>query len=178
MQVTASLDYQNYKCYIKETCAVQTAATVDFYPKHVQMLKTSSEDRLSAAFENVTEVLNDPHPCTPFLQEGTETYDAIQKLTKIFTYPPKRDANTSPRVPETVRYQTRVQPPRVARRTAPRVSANKRRLETIAETEHPIGTIIMRKINKKMQRGTVTRYNITRIVDIIGSIMTITTRKN
>ena len=84
------------------------------------------------------------------------------RVIEIYTYPPKQDANTSPRVPETVRPHrvTRIQPPRVARRTAPRVATNtRRRLETIAKTEHPIGTIIMRKINKKMQRGTVTRFN-------------------
>ena len=125
------------------------------------MPKVSSEDRLSAAFENVTAVLNNPHQCTPFLQEGTKTYDTVQKLTKIFTYPPKRDANTSPRVPETVQPPrvTQVQPPRVARCTAPRVSVDAQKLAAIVETEHPTGTIVMRKINKKMQRGTVTRYN-------------------
>ena len=76
--------YRNYNCYIPETRAMQKGITVDFFPKNVQMPKTSSRDRLAAAIENMVEVLKNPHPAQPTLEEGTPTNDALTKLQQIF----------------------------------------------------------------------------------------------
>ena len=72
---------------------------VSFFPKHVQMPKISSEDRLAATLEDLSEILKKTHPRTPFLQQGTTTNDAIRKITEIF-HPPKSDTVASPRVIE------------------------------------------------------------------------------
>ena len=146
----AEKHYRNYKCYVPETHATRISDTVDFFPKMVQMPKTSSEDRLAAVLEDLKEVLKNPHPKTPFLDKGTPSNDAIAKLESIFG-PPKNDNNNRPRVNET-------KLPMVQQ--VPRVAAQQR-LETIAEepTQHPIGTVIRKKIGQALQQGTVTRYD-------------------
>ena len=92
--------YRNYRIYVKETGGIRNAATVEFFPQHVQIPKTSSADRLAATIEDLTHILKNPHPKTPFLEQGTPTNDAIRKLSEIF-HPPKSDAGASPRVRET-----------------------------------------------------------------------------
>ena len=136
--------YQKYRIYIKETGGIRNAATVEFFPQHVQMPKTSSADRLAATIEDLTHILKHPHP---------KTHDAIRKLSEIF-HPPKSDADASPRVRETDAL------PRVARHAAPRVVKNRKRLPTITEepTPHPVGTIVSKKFGKGIHRGTVTKY--------------------
>ena len=101
------------------------------------MLKTSSADRLAATIEDLNHILKNPHPKTPFLDQGTPTNDAIRKLNEIFNSP-RSDATASPRVRETDTL------PRVARHAAPRVNKNNKRLPTISEepTPHPVGTIV------------------------------------
>jgi hypothetical protein len=68
------------------------------------MPTTSTTDRLARATEDLVEILQQPHPATPFLQQGTIVNDAMKQLTKIFA-PPKRNetamAAPSPRVLET-----------------------------------------------------------------------------
>lgn len=110
--------YRCYQVYVPETNGVRISATVNFFPHHVQMPRTSSEDRLAVTFEDLSTILKNPYANTPSLQQGSPTNDAIRKLSEIF-HPPKSDAAASPRVAETVR------PPRVERRTAPRVSEKK-----------------------------------------------------
>ena len=92
--------YRNYKCYVPETHATRISDTVEFFPKLVQMPKTSSEDRLAAILEDLKEVLKHPHPKTPFLDKGTKTNDAITKLETIFGPPKKDNNNNRPRVIE------------------------------------------------------------------------------
>ena len=69
--------YRNYEVYIPTTRGVRTTDTIEFFPKHVQMPKTSSEDRLASATEDLIAILKKPHPPTPFLDQGTKTNDAI-----------------------------------------------------------------------------------------------------
>ena len=57
--------------------------------------KTSSKDQLASATEDLIAILKKPHPPTPFLDQGTKTNDAIQKLQEIFT---PRQQNESTRV--------------------------------------------------------------------------------
>ena len=61
------------------------------------MPKTSSEDRLASATEDLITILKKPDPPTPFLDPGTKTNEAINKLNEIFT---PRQRNAAPtRVP-------------------------------------------------------------------------------
>ena len=88
------------------------------------MPKTSSEDRLAEATENVVENLQKSHPPTPFLDQGTKTNDAIKELQKIFK--PRQKQNETTRMN---RSATRVQG-----------AATRVQLPTIEENE--IGTVI------------------------------------
>jgi hypothetical protein len=68
------------------------------------MPTTSSTDRLARATEELVEILQQPHPATPLLQQGPIVNDAVKQLTKLFS-PPNRNetamAAPSPRVLET-----------------------------------------------------------------------------
>jgi hypothetical protein len=68
------------------------------------MPTTSTADRLARAIEDLVKILQQPHPATPFLQQGTIVNDAMKQLTSIFS-PPNRNetamAAPSPRVLET-----------------------------------------------------------------------------
>ena len=69
--------YRNYRVYIPATRGERTTDTIEFFPEHVQMPKTSSEDRLASATEDLIAILKKPHPPTPFLDQGTKTNNAI-----------------------------------------------------------------------------------------------------
>ena len=88
--------YRNYEVYIPTTRGVRTTDTIEFFPKHVQMPKTSSEDRLASATEDLIAILKKPHPPTPFLDQGTKTNHAIRNLRKIFT--PRQQTGLAARV--------------------------------------------------------------------------------
>ena len=98
------------------------------------MPKTSSEDRLASATEDLVEILQKLHPVTPFWDQGTKTNDAIQELQKIFK-PRQRDSAES----------TRMQG------TGTRVST---RSPTINENE--IGAILQKRYNNAIHNGGVT----------------------
>ena len=147
--------YRNYEVYIPTTRGERTTDTIEFFPKHVQMPKTSSEDRLASATEDLIAILEKPHPPTPFLDQGTKTSDAIRKLREIFT-PRQQTEHTT----------------RVRRRAATRVTTqseedqqqhfNSNRAPTRVELptidEDEIGTIIMKNYNNTIRRGEVTHY--------------------
>ena len=147
--------YRNYRVYIPATRGVRTTDTIEFFPEHVQMPTTSSEDRLASATEDLIEILKKPHPPTPFLDQGTKTNDAIRKLQEIFT--PRQRDGASTRVlrreaTRVVRQPEEGQQQHFNRnRAAPRVE-----LPIISENE--IGTIIMKNYNNTIQRGEVTHY--------------------
>ena len=75
--------YRNYRVYILVTRGERTTDTIEFFPEHVQMPKTSAEDRLASATKDLIAILKKPHPPTPFLDQGTKTNDAIYKLQKF-----------------------------------------------------------------------------------------------
>jgi hypothetical protein len=91
------------------------------------MPTTSSANRLARATENLVDILHQPHPATPFLQQGTVINDAMEQLSKIFSPPTRVEtamAVPTPRVLEPVTAAPRVgetsnnnnnhhQPPRV-----------------------------------------------------------------
>jgi hypothetical protein len=106
--------YRNYGSYIPETRGERTTNTIEFFPDKVDMPTTSSTDRLARATENLVDILQQPHPATPLLQQGTVVNDAMEQLSKIFS-PPTR-VETAMAVPT-----PRVLEPAVA---APRVGEN------------------------------------------------------
>ena len=68
------------------------------------MPTTATTDRLARAAEDLSEILQAPHPATPFLQQGTVVNDAMEQLKKIFTPPTRIEtamAAPTPRVLET-----------------------------------------------------------------------------
>jgi hypothetical protein len=91
------------------------------------MPTTSSTDRLARATEDLVEILQQPHPATPLLQQGTVINDAMKQLSKIFSPPTRVEtamAVPTPRVLEPAEAAPRVgetsnnnnnhdQPPRV-----------------------------------------------------------------
>jgi hypothetical protein len=91
--------YRNYNSYIPETKGIRTTNTLEFFPDKVDMPTTSpdkvdmpttsSTDRLARATEDLAEILQQTHPATPFLQQGTVINDAMEQLSKIFS-PPTR----------------------------------------------------------------------------------------
>jgi hypothetical protein len=91
--------------YIPETRGIRTINTLELFPEKVDMPTTSTTtDRLARATEDLVEILQQPHPPTPFLQQGTIVNDAMKQLTKIFSPPNRNDtamAAPSPRVLET-----------------------------------------------------------------------------
>ena len=94
--------YRNYKIYVTSTRECRSSDTVDFFPTKFRMPETSSADRATAALEDLTDALNNPHPASPFHQHGTKINDAIRKLESIFNTNKKPDDTTgskSPRVP-------------------------------------------------------------------------------
>ena len=77
----AEYHYRNYRIYIPTTRGTRIGSTVDFFPKHVQMPSTSSEDQLAIVLGDLTEVLaTHPKPRAPFEEFGNETNDEIRKL--------------------------------------------------------------------------------------------------
>ena len=86
--------YRNYRVYILATRGERTIDTIKFFPQHVQMPKKSSEDWLASATKDHIAILKKPHPPTPFLDQGTKTNDAIQKLQEIFTPRQLNEAST------------------------------------------------------------------------------------
>ena len=69
--------YQNYHAYIPATRGERTTGTIKFFQAHVQMPKTSSEDRLASATEDLVVILKKPHPPTSFTHQGTKTNNVI-----------------------------------------------------------------------------------------------------
>jgi hypothetical protein len=73
--------YRNYNSYIPETRGIRTTNTIEFFPEKVEMPTTSSTDRLARVTEDLVKILQQPHPATPLLQQGTIVNDAMKQLT-------------------------------------------------------------------------------------------------
>ena len=75
--------FRNYYCYIPTTRGERVSNTIKLFPTHVDMLDTSSKDRLKQITQDLITVLQKPHPKTPFLDQGDKTSHAIEQL-KIY----------------------------------------------------------------------------------------------
>jgi hypothetical protein len=78
----AMKNYCNYVSYIPETQGIRTTNTLEFFPDKVDMPTPSSTDRLARATEDLVEILQQPHPATPLLQQGKVINDAMEQLSK------------------------------------------------------------------------------------------------
>ena len=117
------------------------------------MPKTSSEDRLAATLEDLSEILKNPQFKKSFLQQGPETNDAIRKITEIF-HPAKSDAVASPRVIEpatTKRTDEHVVPRRVDEEPS--------KIASDQIEQNTIGTIVRKKFGNGIYYGKVKRYD-------------------
>ena len=128
---------------------MQNGATVEFFPKYVQMPKTSSEDLLAETIEDLPHILKNPHPKQPFIEQGTQTNDAIWKLQEIF-HSPKRNITVSQKTLETEPTQRK----RPELYTVPRVPEKAKTIE-----KHQNGTIILRKFGGQIHRGQINKYD-------------------
>ena len=112
------------------------------------MPKTSSEDRLASATEDLIAILKKLHPPTPFLDQGTKTNDAIRKLREIFI--PKQQNEASTRVPG---------------RASPRVNRQREEEQqqhfntNRAATRVALPTIDEDEIGTKIMKTTTIQYN-------------------
>ena len=141
--------------YILATRGERTTDTIEFFLEHVQMQKTSAEDRLASAAKDLIAVLKKPYPPTPFLDQGTKTNDSIRKLREIFTSRQRNEAST--RV--LGRAATRVtRQPEGDQQQHFNVNRVTTRVELPTINEDEIGTIIMKNYNNTIQRGEVTNY--------------------
>jgi hypothetical protein len=103
--------YRNYISYIPETKGIRTTNTIEFFPEKVDMPTTATTDCLARAAEDLAEILQAPHPATPFLQQGTVVNDAMEQLKKIFTPPTRMETAMAAPIPRVL--ETAVAAPRV-----------------------------------------------------------------
>ena len=61
----------------------QVSDTIEFLPTKYNMPKTSSEDRITAAIEELSSAIKHPQRRTPLLN-GDTTNNIIEELTEIF----------------------------------------------------------------------------------------------
>ena len=148
--------YRNFQCYIPETNGMRDGVTIDFFPKLVQMPKTSSADRLAACIEDMEHIIKHPHPATLLDQQGAPINDAIRKLQEIFSPPTTKQHQEKQRFPRVAKQNHSF--PRVKNNSTPRVAKT---VTAIGEenNQYPIGTIIKKKFRGKLHTGTVTRYD-------------------
>jgi hypothetical protein len=79
---------QHYRCYtvyIPSTKGTRHSETVEFFPYQLTMPVTSSSELAIKAAEDLTHILRNPAPASPFHKFGTETSIALAKLADIFS---------------------------------------------------------------------------------------------
>ena len=79
---------QHYRCYtiyIPSTKGTRHSETVEFFPYEVTMPATSSADLATQAANDLTHILQNPAPASPFTDFGTETSIALAQLAEIFS---------------------------------------------------------------------------------------------
>ena len=81
-------NYKNYRVYIPLTRRERTTDTIEFFPEHVQIPKTSLEYWLASATKNLIAILKKPYLPIPFLhqkQKPTMTFENYRKYIHILT---------------------------------------------------------------------------------------------
>jgi hypothetical protein len=77
--------YRCYRVYITKTATERVADTVEFFPHHATMPKTSTADAARDAAAALTHALLNPSPATPFAQIGDRQMAALNTLSNIFS---------------------------------------------------------------------------------------------
>ena len=83
--------YRHFEVAVADTGGQQVSDTIEFLPTKYNTPKTSSEDRITAAIEELSSAIKHPQRRTPSLN-GDTTNNIIQELTEIFqtdTAPPR-----------------------------------------------------------------------------------------
>jgi hypothetical protein len=119
--------YRCYRIFVTQTHAERIGSTVEFFPSHLDMPKTSSADNAMRAARDLLHALQNPTPATPFPNLGDTQLAALTRLAQIFGTaaeqrgPPAKSPKAiepspvaSPRVPAT----TPAPSPRVPATTA------------------------------------------------------------
>ena len=103
----AAEHYRCYRVYATKTASERIASTVEFFPFHSVMPKTSSADAARDAASDLTHALLNPTPATPFAALGESQLHALRQLARIFavavdnpTVPVPRVVNTPPALPQ------------------------------------------------------------------------------
>ena len=81
----APKQYQCYTIYIPSTKGIRHSETVEFFPYEVTMPATSSADLAIQAVNDLTNILRNPAPASPFQHFGSEKNIALDKLANIFS---------------------------------------------------------------------------------------------
>jgi hypothetical protein len=76
--------YQCVNVYISSTANERIVDTLEFFPHNNQMPKLSSTYRVIMASNDMTDVLQNPHPEVPFSKIGDDTVSALAELAAIF----------------------------------------------------------------------------------------------
>ena len=117
--------YRCHKIYTPSTRAEQTAGTVDFFPQNCAVPFASPLDDATQAADAVAHALQGNQSTSPFSAPGDAQYQAIQRLSEIFSHLVHKKQNTSPS-PKSPRVQNYATLPRVKTKTTPaRVQAIK-----------------------------------------------------
>ena len=96
--------YRNYKCYIPSTGGIRISNTVQFFPEPHQLPHSTSWDKLHLAIKDLTTILKNPIPSSPFPSQHKELQEAITILDTIIGEPPdpltSKGENTKTTKPE------------------------------------------------------------------------------
>jgi hypothetical protein len=113
--------YRHYSIFVTATRGDRVSNTVEFFPTKYNMPATSSNDRLAAAIEEITHIVeHKPRPAKPFLHNGEPTNAMLAQLCEIFaTATPQQ----TPQLLTTNRDVPRVHDNVTENVTAPRVAA-------------------------------------------------------
>ena len=96
--------YQCYTVYIPSTKGIQQSKKMEFFPYLVNIPATSTADLVLKIAKDLTHLLQNPAPASPFNKFGTDTSQALATLADIFSQlKPKTSANPPPQkiVPNT-----------------------------------------------------------------------------
>ena len=88
--------YRCVKIYVPETGKVRDADTVQFFPHSIQFPSTTTEDYLKQASNDILSILKNPPSSLPFLEAGSTTKNAIEKIAKLLNQNTTRQTKKNP----------------------------------------------------------------------------------
>jgi hypothetical protein len=96
--------YQCQNVYISSTASERIVDTLELFPHNYQMPQLSSTERLIMAANDMTDVLQNPHPELPFARVDDATISAPAELAAIFKLKLRQSSPpTIPAAPTTVK---------------------------------------------------------------------------